>query len=78
MASTPLNKPDESDLFIASNISSLEDFLKTNISNHKHAYCCFPLSEICYIHYQEFKKRQLHSVSFQNGRTLYPPFEPRG
>lgn len=32
---------DESDLFIASSLQSLSDFLKTDISNNKRAHCTF-------------------------------------
>lgn len=32
---------DESDLFIASSLESLSDFLKTDIANNKRAHCTF-------------------------------------
>ena len=65
---------DESNLFIASNTTSLEDFLKTAISFKKHVYCCFPKRTIDFSHLLEFEKRQLLSVSFQDAHTIYPPF----
>ena len=70
-----LTNKDESGLFIASNTTSLEDFLKTEISVGKHIYCCFPVSHINYFHYQEFNKRRLLSVSFTNGYILHPPYK---
>ncbi|EHD1698885.1 hypothetical protein [Vibrio vulnificus] len=66
---------DESGLFIASSLISLDDFLKTELANGKHIYCCFLANQLTYIHYKEFNKRHVASVSFQNGYTLYPPFQ---
>ncbi|WP_080992435.1 hypothetical protein, partial [Vibrio harveyi] len=65
-----LKNKEEAGLFIASNTLSLDDFLKTDISLEKHVYCCFPLSEIDYVHYRDFKQRRLLSVSFTDGHTL--------
>ncbi len=43
-----LTHKNETDLFIASHPDSLTDFLKIDLANHKHIYCCFPLSQFCF------------------------------
>lgn len=65
----------ESDLFIASNLSSLEDFLKTDIANHKHIYCSFPLMSFPFSFYKVLNAPNVCSISFQDAHTLYPPFK---
>ncbi len=47
MMPIPTHK-NETDLFIASHPDSLTDFLKIDLANHKHIYCCFPLSQFCF------------------------------
>ena len=66
---------DETDLFIASHHDSLSDFLKTDLANNKHIYCCFPLSQFCFSFCRDLNTRQVKSISFQNAHTLYPPFQ---
>lgn len=65
----------ETDLFIASHPDSLTDFLKTELANHKHIYCCFPLSQFCFSFCRDLNARKVQSISFQNAHTLYPPFQ---
>lgn len=74
MMSTPTHK-NEADLFIASHHDSLSDFLKTDLANNKHIYCCFPLSQFCFSFCRDLNARQVKSISFQNAHTLYPPFQ---
>lgn len=68
-------RQDESELFIASNLSSFEDFLKTDIAIHKHIYCSFPLMSFPFSFYKELNARKVCSISFQDAHTLYPPFK---
>ncbi|CAK3808063.1 conserved hypothetical protein [Vibrio crassostreae] len=70
MTPISINKT-ETDLFIASHPDSLADFLKTELANNKHIYCCFPLSQFC----RDLNARQVRSISFQSAHTLYPPFQ---
>lgn len=75
MTFSPPTLQGESELFIASNLSSLEDFLKTDIANHKHIYCCFPLRHFCFSFCKDLNARKVCSISFQDAHTLYPPFK---
>ncbi|WP_172380011.1 hypothetical protein [Vibrio sp. Vb339] len=65
----------EFDLFIACNVSALEDFLETDRAIHKHIYCCFPLAHFCFSYCKALNARKVHSISFQDAYTLYPPFK---
>ena len=67
---------DESLLFIASNDTSLSDFLKTEIAEGKHIYCSFKKESIDYGFKQLLIKRKVSSISFCDGFTLYPVNEP--
>ncbi|SON53434.1 hypothetical protein [Vibrio tapetis] len=67
---------DEHTLFIASSLDSLDDFLKTSLSEQKHVYCNFPSAYFNYMLSRELMARQILSISFQDARTFYPPFDP--
>lgn len=65
---------DESNLFIASSIQSLDDFLKTKLSENKHIYCGFKKKSIDYYLKNKLDRCHVLSISFSDGHTLYPPF----
>ncbi|WP_080967657.1 hypothetical protein, partial [Vibrio crassostreae] len=65
MMPRPTHK-NETDLFIASHPDSLTDFLKTDLANHKHIYCCFSLSQFCFSFCRDLNARQVLSISCQN------------
>ncbi|SON53461.1 hypothetical protein [Vibrio tapetis] len=65
---------DERTLFIASNVASLDDFLKTALSEQKHVYCNFASTEFHYMLRRALMARGILSISFQDARTFYPPF----
>lgn len=65
---------DESKLFIASSPQSLDDFLKTSISTHKHIYCTYHLEDLDFCQRRQLLKQGVKSISFHNAHTLYPPF----
>jgi|GEM_PF-6316073 len=61
---------DERELFIASNVQSLEDFLKTGLSIGRHIYCSFPLSCLDWGQRKIIKQREIKSISFLDGQVL--------
>ncbi|MCP5015179.1 MAG: hypothetical protein GY938_07830 [Ketobacter sp.] len=65
---------DERTLFIASNVASLDDFLKTALSEKKHVYCNFPSTQLNYMLRRALIAREILSISFDDAQTLYPPF----
>ncbi|MDN3683141.1 hypothetical protein QWZ04_22800 [Vibrio tapetis subsp. quintayensis] len=65
---------DERTLFIASSPDSLNDFLKTSLSEQKHVYCNFPSTQLNYLLRRALTAREILSISFQDARTFYPPF----
>jgi len=66
---------DETKLFIASNNASLDDFLKTDIATGKYIYCQFIKESINPLLKRLLIKRQVSSISFCDGYTLYPADE---
>ena len=66
----------EDELFIASNSSSIDDFLKTAISKRKHIHCTFPLIDefvLCSTIVREMNKKEIQWIQFPNTGRLYPP-----
>ena len=61
---------DESELFIASNVQSLEDFLKTELSIGRHIYCSFTQSQLDLCIAKLLTRRRIKSISFYDGQTL--------
>ncbi|MEF1255800.1 MULTISPECIES: hypothetical protein [unclassified Vibrio] len=61
---------DERDLFIASNVQSLEDFLKTELSGGRHIYCSFSQSHLDWSVIRNIKHREIKSIGFVDGQTL--------
>lgn len=64
---------DESDLFIASQASSLEDFLKTDIACGKRIHCSFPISSRDNYLLNLLSKKSVTWIKFANTDRLYPP-----
>lgn len=70
------NTVNEEDLFIASCQSSIDDFLKTNLSNKKHIHCTFPLTDkytLCSSTVRTMNKKEIRWIQFPNTGRLYPP-----
>ncbi|BCL74166.1 conserved hypothetical protein [Vibrio nigripulchritudo FTn2] len=69
-------KVEESELFYASNKSSLEDFLRTDISLGKHVYLQAKRESVEHDRYllEELDKKEVQSISFNDAYTLYPPY----
>jgi len=65
---SPIVKQQE--LFIASNIQSLEDFLKTELSVGRHVYCSFSQSQLDWGLARSLMEREIKSISFFHGQTL--------
>ncbi|HDM8170182.1 TPA: hypothetical protein P0E23_002802 [Vibrio harveyi] len=61
---------DDCDLFIASDINSMEDFLKTALSNNKRIHCTFSYYNLDMITLRELKKRKISSITFTCGKTI--------
>lgn len=61
---------DERELFIASNVQSLEDFLKTELSSGRHIYCSFSQSKLDLCISKLLIRRRIKSISFYDGQTL--------
>lgn len=62
---SPLVK--EQELFIASNVQSLEDFLKTELSVGRHVYCSFNQSQLDWRLARSLIEREIKSISFFHG-----------
>ncbi|CAH1237645.1 protein of unknown function (plasmid) [Vibrio harveyi] len=58
---------EESNLFIASRIDSLDDFLKTDIAKGKHIYCSFQKEHIDIRLWALLSQKQVQSIRFNNG-----------
>jgi hypothetical protein len=68
---------DESDLFLASQSSSLEDFLKTDIACGKRIHCSFPMNSRDDYLLSLLSKKSVVWIKFANTDKLYPPdFQP--
>ncbi len=66
----------EGDLFIASGLPSIEDFLKTAISKHKYIHCTFPLMgklSLCSTLVRALNEQNIQWIHFPNTGRLYPP-----
>lgn len=65
----------ESDLFIASKLESLDDFLKTDIAKGKHVYCSFKRECVDPLLWRLLNEKKVESISFCDGHTSYPASE---
>lgn len=63
---------DNKKLYHASNIVSLDDFLKSNFAQGSHIYCAFTKNSMDSFIKQNLEKQQVKSISFSDGHTLYP------
>ena len=69
------NTVNEDELFIASCLSSIDDFLKTNLSSKKYIHCTFPLTgqfNLC-LPIKTMNKKEIRWIQFPNTGRLYPP-----
>ncbi len=64
--------PSAREVFYASQLCSIEDFLKTDISMGSHIYCAFKLESMDQYLLKRLKLRAIKSISFSDGYTLYP------
>lgn len=62
--------------FIASNVTSLEDFIKSSVSYEKSIHCTFPYECIVLDYYIKKKliEMEIKFVSFSDGKCLIPPY----
>lgn len=69
------NTVNEDELFIASCLSSVDDFLKTNLSSEKYIHCTFPLLEPfkVWLPIKTMNKKEIRWIEFPNTGRLYPP-----
>lgn len=65
----------DKDLYIASHNDSLGDFLKKELSQGRHIYCSFTKAQLHGSLRRELKKREIQSISFIDGYTIYPCHE---
>lgn len=63
---------DNKNLFYAADIVSLEEFLKSEFVQESHIYCSFTKNSIPPIIERNLERRQVKSISFIDGHTLYP------
>ncbi|MCA3967018.1 hypothetical protein [Vibrio vulnificus] len=59
--------------FIASNITSLEDFLKTPVSLGKSIHCTYPIFTLDSYIRRRLVEMDIQVISFSDGKVLYPP-----
>lgn len=64
----------ESNFFLASLRTSLDDFLKTGLCTGKSIYCSFPRDQIDVIHIKEMRDKKVASIQFSDGSMLLYPF----
>ncbi|WP_099609461.1 hypothetical protein [Vibrio coralliilyticus] len=61
-------------MFIASNLDSLGDFLKTNIAEGKHIYCSVNSDLISSDFLLDLQRKKALSIRFIDGVQIEPPF----
>ncbi|AUJ35958.1 hypothetical protein VIVU109784_13280 [Vibrio vulnificus] len=66
-----LSRVDET--FIASNVVSVEDFLKTPVSLGKSIHCTCPIFTLDNYIRRRLIEMDIQVLSFSDGKILYPP-----
>lgn len=63
---------DNKKFYHASNIVSLDDFLKSDFAQGSHIYCAFTKNSMDSFIKHNLEKKLVKSISFSDGHTLYP------
>lgn len=63
---------DSKKLFHAFSISSLTDFLTSDLAQGSHIYCTFTKNSMDSFIKHNLEKKQVKSISFSDGHTIYP------